>query len=317
MKQLIILDKDSIKFLNNTFLEYTKDTLNEMVKEDISKYNNFLKYFLFEHSDDDLIENEGLINALNDYNDMVLKEDTKDTPTENEVKKEETTEKEGEEKENLSDSTIEHIPPFINLEELYMIKKEHNLAKYPMKNYSKDRYALIGDKMSKEQVDQYDLFKATKLPRSTVKKIILAKRPDNVGLANNNQTLLSIIAGMMKLELLKIVEKAKLERNRDIKTLLIDLKSHRLFLMKETLSIVKILVKLYEQIISNESKGQTDKYLKEELDHQVTRYNKRVGFLKESSIDKNPNELLPLSVTHLRRVMNNKKTKKTRLEYLK
>ncbi|XBW35353.1 hypothetical protein QEN19_000918 [Hanseniaspora menglaensis] len=303
MKQLIILNKDSIKFLNKTFLEYTKDTLNEMIKEDITKYDNFLKNFLFETNIEELAGNEAVVSALNDYNDMVVKENTVEN----------TTLETLEQKESL----IENISPVVNLEELYMINKEHNLAKYAMKDYSKDRYGLIGGKLSPAQMDQYDLFKATKLPRSTVKKIILAKRPENVGLANNNQTLLSILAGMLKLELLKVVEKAKYERNKDIKKQLHHLKSHRLFLMKETLSIVKVLVQLYSKLTANEEKGQTDVVVRDELNHQIGRYNKRVEFLKESSIDKSPGELMPLTVTHLRRVINTKKTKKTRLKYLR
>lgn len=304
MKQLIILNKDSIKFLNNTFLEYTRDALNEMIKEDIAKYNNFLKNFLFEINDEEILQNEDLVTALNDYNDMVIKEDdialAKESTQNSEV-----------------DSAVNHIPPLINIEEAYMINKEHKLAKYPLKNYTKDRYALIGDKLSKQQIEQYDLFKSTKLPRSTVKKMILGRKPENVGLANNNQTLLSIIAGMMKLELLKVIEKAKLERNRDIKNHLLHLKSHRLFLMKETLNIVKVLIKLYKQVAETEDKENVEGQLKEQLQHQIARYNKRVEFLKESSIDKSPSELLPLSTTHLRRVMNNGKTKKNRLRYLK
>lgn len=213
MKQsLVALNDDALLYVNETFIEYTRDILHSMIKEDITKYKTFLKDHLYEMDEDSVLQNHELIEAMNQYNQTVLSE-FKDE----------------------QDETIERIPPVINTEEAYMLNKEYNLAKYALKNYSQDRYTIIGNVLTKEQIQKYDLFKATKLPRSLVKKMVLNHRPEHVGLANNNQTTLSIIAGMMKLELLKVVEMAKLERDRDVKSKYMEIQQERFSKMKEIL----------------------------------------------------------------------------------
>lgn len=298
MKQsLVALNDDALLYVNETFIEYTRDILHGMIKEDISKYKKFLNDHLYEMDEDTVLKNEELIDAMNDYNESVLKV--------------------ADNKENSE--TVEKIPPVINTEEAYMLNKEYNLAKYSLKNYSQDRYAIIGNVLTKEQIQKYDLFKATKLPRSLVKKMVLNHRPEHVGLANNNQTTLSILAGMMKLELLKVVENAKLERDRDVKFRYIDINHQRFMKMKEALDTVKRVMKLNEQLKEMEDSDENKVGLKKELNENMVKYNKLVEFIKKNTdMDKKPEQLEPLNVNHFRRVVNSRKNnKKNRLKYLK
>lgn len=298
MKQsLVALNDDALLYVNETFIEYTRDILHGMIKEDISKYKKFLNDHLYEMDEDTVLKNEELIDAMNDYNESVLKVAYN--------------------KEN--NEIVEKIPPVINTEEAYMLNKEYNLAKYSLKNYSQDRYAIIGNVLTKEQIQKYDLFKATKLPRSLVKKMVLNHRPEHVGLANNNQTTLSILAGMMKLELLKVVENAKLERDRDVKFRYIDINHQRFIKMKEALDTVKRVMKLNEQLKEMEDSDENKVGLKKELNENMVKYNKLVEFIKKNTdMDKKPEQLEPLNVNHFRRVVNSRKNnKKNRLKYLK
>lgn len=298
MKQsLVALNDDALQLVNETFIEYTRDILHNMIKEDLVKYKRFLKDHLYEMDENTILQNQDLIEAMNEYNESVLK------VTDN--------------KEN--DEIVEKIPTVINTEEAYMLNKEYNLAKYSLKNYSQDRYAIIGNVLNKEQIQKYDLFKATKLPRSLVKKMVLNHRPENVGLANNNQTTLSILAGMMKLELLKVVENAKLERDRDVKFRYIEINKQRFDKMKEALDTVKNVMRLNETIKEMDDNDVNKKAVKKELNENMIKYNKLVEVIKKNTdMDKKPEQLEPLNVNHFRRVINNRKNnKKNRLKYLK
>ena len=296
MKQsLVALNDDALLYVNETFIEYTRDILHSMIKEDITKYKTFLKDHLYEMDEDSVLQNHELIEAMNQYNQTVLSE-FKDE----------------------QDETIERIPPVINTEEAYMLNKEYNLAKYALKNYSQDRYTIIGNVLTKEQIQKYDLFKATKLPRSLVKKMVLNHRPEHVGLANNNQTTLSIIAGMMKLELLKVVEMAKLERDRDVKSKYIEIQQERFSKMKEILETVKKVKSLNETIKGLEAQDAKKPELVKDLNNHMSNYNKLIDFIKKpTDMDKTPENIVPLNVNHLRRVVNGRKSiKKNRLKYL-
>lgn len=296
MKQsLVALNDDALTYVNETFIEYTRDILHSLIKEDISKYKKFLKNHLYEMDEDSVLQNHELIEAMNEYNETVLSVF-----------------------EDKQDKTIEKVPPVINTEEAYMLNKEYNLAKYALKNYSQDRYTIIGNVLTKEQIQKYDLFKATKLPRSLVKKMVLHHRPEHVGLANNNQTTLSIIAGMMKLELLKVVEMAKLERDRDVKSKYMEIQQERFSKMKQILETVKKVKTLNETIKSLDAEDTKRPGLVDELNEYMSEYNKLVDFIKTpTDMDKTPENIIPLNVNHLRRVVNGRKNiKKNRLKYL-
>ena len=298
MKQsLVALNDDALQLVNETFIEYTRDILHSMIKEDIANYKKFLKHHLYEMDEDTVLQNQELIAAMNDYNESVVK------ITDNEE----------------NDEIFEKISPVINTEEVYMLNKEYNLAKYSLKNYSQDRYAIIGNVLTKDQIQKYDLFKATKLPRSLVKKMVLNHKPENVGLANNNPTTLSILAGMMKLELLKVVENAKLERDRDVKFRYIEINKQRFDKMREALDTVKKVMKLNETAKEIDDDDVNKKALKKELNENMIKYNKLVEVLKKNTdMDKKPEQLEPLNINHFRRVINSRKNnKKNRLKFLK